>query len=242
MPREPQPIGTVLELWRFPVKSMRGESLGSVRVTPQGLEGDRTFALASTAAPAGKPLLASTERTATLRYTARWAPEPNVTAPDGTTFPLPSPELLHALEKTAGRPGAQLRLEHSPEDPFFDVRPVSLISQSTLQALSSERGHTIDPLRFRSNLVLALAKPQPFAEDTLTGQTLRFGDEDGPQLRILERIPRCRVVSLDPETVIADPTLLRHLAQHHEGRIGVYARVEETGTLRVGDTVWQISA
>lgn len=239
MLRQP-PIGTVLELWRFPVKSMRGESLQEAVLTTHGLEGDRTFALTSTAAPAGKPLLAGAERTATLRYTARMQPSPTVIAPDGTTFPLASPALLHLLETTAAKPGAKLHLEHSPEAPFFDVRPVSLISQATLQALTSERGSTVNPLRFRSNLVLALENGQPFAEDTLTGQLLQFGDAEGPQLRILERIPRCRIVSLDPETTTADPTLLRHLAQHHEGRVGIYARVERPGTLRVGDVVYRL--
>ena len=234
----PQPIGTVLELWRFPVKSMRGESLTEVRLTPEGLEGDRTFALHSTAAPTGKPLLAGAERTAVLRYTARMQPSPAVTTPDGLTLPLPSPELLDVLQ-TVGRAGAQLSLDSSPQDPFFDVRPVSLISHATLQALSDERGSPVNPLRFRSNLVLALGNHLPFAEDRFIGQTLRFGDVHGPQLRILERIPRCRIVSLDPETTVADPTLLRHLAQHHEGRIGIYARVEKPGILRAGDSVWQ---
>ena len=190
----PQPIGTVLELWRFPVKSMRGESLTEARLTPEGLEGDRTFALHSTAAPTGKPLLAGAERTAVLRYTAQLQPSPAVTTPDGLTLPLPSPELLDVLQ-TVGRAGAQLGL--------------------------------------------ALGSHHPFVEDRFIGQTLRFGDVHGPQLRILERIPRCRIVSLDPETTVADPTLLRHLAQHHEGRIGIYARVEKPGILRAGDSVWQ---
>ena len=237
---QPRPLGTVLELWRFPVKSMRGESLAEVRLTPQGLAGDRTFAVSSTAAPTGKPLLASAERTAMLRYSACLEPSPCVTTPDGLTLPLPSAGLLHALETTSARPGARLRLESSPEDPFFDVRPVSLLSQATLQTLNDERGQTVDPLRFRSNLVLGLDGAGPFAEDTLIGQTLCFGHAEGPKLRILERIPRCRIVSLDPETTAADPTLLRHLAQRHEGRLGIYARVEKPGTLRVGDKVWHV--
>lgn len=238
MPR-PLRLGHILELWRFPVKSMRGESLTEVSLTSQGLEGDRTFALSSTAAPTGKPLLASAERTAMLLYTARWTPQPTVTAPDGRSFPLPSAALLAALKTTAASPGAEVHLEHSPEDPFFDVRPVSLISQATLQALTEERGQPVNPLRFRSNLVLALRDHQAFAEHKLTSQTLQVGGENGPLIRVLERIPRCRIVSLDPETIEADPTLLRHLAKHHEGRIGVYARVLKPGLLRIGDPVFR---
>jgi uncharacterized protein YcbX len=38
-------IGTVVSLWRYPVKSMLGEELNSSYVTERGLLGDRTYAL-----------------------------------------------------------------------------------------------------------------------------------------------------------------------------------------------------
>jgi uncharacterized protein len=38
-------VGTVAELWRFPVKSMRGEQLSEVAVTERGVLGDRAYAL-----------------------------------------------------------------------------------------------------------------------------------------------------------------------------------------------------
>ncbi len=234
-----RPLGTLQEIWRFPIKSMRGESLNVANLLPQGLEGDRVFALHSTAAPHGKPLLSGAERTATLRYTARWQPSPTVTTPDGRTLPLPSPELLQTLQHDLAATGARLSLEASPDDPFFDVRPVSLISLATIHALTEEFGAPIDPLRFRSNLVLALEDDRPFAEDHLIGRTLHLGDADGPQLLLLERIPRCRVVSLDPETTVADPNILRHLARRHEGRLGVYARVVRPGALHLGDSIVQ---
>jgi hypothetical protein len=40
-------IGSVAGLWRFPVKSMRGERLEQVEITPRGLVGDRAYALGS---------------------------------------------------------------------------------------------------------------------------------------------------------------------------------------------------
>ena len=39
------PAGSVKEIWRFPVKSMKGERLTEVAVTSQGLVGDRAYAL-----------------------------------------------------------------------------------------------------------------------------------------------------------------------------------------------------
>src|SRR2546428_12997515 len=38
-------VGSVAELWRFPVKSMKGEQLQEVTVTERGVLGDRAYAL-----------------------------------------------------------------------------------------------------------------------------------------------------------------------------------------------------
>ena len=38
-------MASVVEVWRYPVKSMAGERLDSCMVTEQGLEGDRRWAL-----------------------------------------------------------------------------------------------------------------------------------------------------------------------------------------------------
>jgi MOSC N-terminal beta barrel domain len=38
-------VGSVVALWRFPVKSMAGEQLHSVEVTERGVSGDRAYAL-----------------------------------------------------------------------------------------------------------------------------------------------------------------------------------------------------
>jgi uncharacterized protein len=37
--------GSVVALWRYPVKSMMGEELNSTEVTERGLLGDRQFAI-----------------------------------------------------------------------------------------------------------------------------------------------------------------------------------------------------
>lgn len=40
-----QVVGSVSELWRFPVKSMKGERLDQAELTPHGVVGDRAYAL-----------------------------------------------------------------------------------------------------------------------------------------------------------------------------------------------------
>jgi MOSC domain-containing protein len=41
-------IGRVASLWRFPVKSLRGEQLSALEIGPTGVIGDRAYALRDT--------------------------------------------------------------------------------------------------------------------------------------------------------------------------------------------------
>ena len=50
-------VGKVESLWRYPVKSMRGEELQEAFVGFSGVYGDRLFAFKSSAAPKGFPYL-----------------------------------------------------------------------------------------------------------------------------------------------------------------------------------------
>ena len=231
-------VGHIAALWRYPVKSMAGESVPKAALEAQGMAGDRRFAVVSTAAPSGKPLLSSRERAAMLGYTPRLDPLPEVWTPEGTHLPLHSRQLLAHLHMQAAAPAATLHLQSSPDLPLTDVRPLSLLSLATLRGLETELRQAIDPQRFRSNIFLDLADNMPFAEDTLCGSVLQLGDaKHGATLKILERIPRCRMVSLDPQTGAVDPSLLPHLARKHAGRVGIYARVLRPGTVHVGDAV-----
>jgi uncharacterized protein YcbX len=55
-------IGKVDSLWRYPVKSMRGEELDEAFVGFSGMYGDRIFALRSAATPKGFPYLTGREQ------------------------------------------------------------------------------------------------------------------------------------------------------------------------------------
>src|SRR6266404_3815613 len=45
MPHSAQGLGSVVSLWRYPIKSMMGEELNATDVTERGLLGDRAYAL-----------------------------------------------------------------------------------------------------------------------------------------------------------------------------------------------------
>ena len=54
---------------------------------------------------------------------------------------------------------------------------------------------------------------------------------------VLERDPRCQMITLDPDTAIPNPEVLRKVARGHDGTSGVYGAVLSEGMIRVGDAV-----
>jgi hypothetical protein len=77
-------IGRVESLWRYPVKSMRGEELQQAFAGFPGIYGDRVYAFRSSAAPKGFPYLTAREQgqmlrcRAAFRYRERMAAPPNL--------------------------------------------------------------------------------------------------------------------------------------------------------------------
>ena len=249
MSEAPRRLGQIAELWRYPVKSMGGERTADLEVLPDGIAHDRRYAFRSSGAPVGKPRLTSRERAAMLRYTARAAGDRvEVLTPEGSFFPADAPALLTHLQQHLPQ-GHHITLEHEPEaSPYTDVRPIAVVSTQTLATLRRTLGRDVDPRRFRANLVLRFdedvaeqltaAATDAFPEDALAGHTIRIGA--ACRLRLLERIPRCRVVTLDPETAEADPELMKHLDRRHGGRLGVYAAVVTPGRIRPGDAICRV--
>src|SRR5689334_20686801 len=78
-------IGTVESLWRYPVKSMRGEEMPEVFMGFSGIYGDRSYAFKSSAARKGFPYLNANVQQRMLlfrpqfRHPERASRPPNVT-------------------------------------------------------------------------------------------------------------------------------------------------------------------
>jgi hypothetical protein len=108
------PVGgaSVVGLWRYPVKSMRGEELNATEVTDRGLVGDRRFAVVD----------ASTGKVAGAKNPRKWGnffdfhaayvepprrgsklPAVRVTLPDGTMVTSDQPDLTRILSSALGR-------------------------------------------------------------------------------------------------------------------------------------------
>jgi uncharacterized protein YcbX len=157
----------------------------------------------------------------------------DVEAPTGETLPIDDPALIRMLrEGISGAP--DLTLVRS-DRAMTDCRPVSLFSVQSANQLGEEIGTAVDKRRFRANIYLDFSAAGGFAENGLIGRSLRIGSK--MVLSILERDPRCVMITLDPDTGESRPEYLRQVAQAHNGMAGVYGAVLVEGLLRKGDAV-----
>lgn len=229
-------IGTVESLWRYPVKSMRGEELEEVFVATGGIEGDRLFAFRSSAARPDFPYFTARQQPEMLRYKPRILPHPphlEVDTPGGQTFAINAPALIEALRAGVG-PEHQVTLMRS-ERGLADAHPVSIMSLQTARALAEETDTAAEKRRFRANIYLDIPSSAGFAENEFVGRALRIGDE--VVVAILERDPRCMMINLDPDTAVMEPSILKTVAQRHGGTAGVYSSVVSEGIVHRGDPV-----
>jgi uncharacterized protein YcbX len=116
------PRGSIAALWRYPVKSMRGEELDSTEVTERGLLGDRAYALVDV--ETGKVVSAKNPRKwgNMLDFRSRFVEPPQlpasmpparITTPEGATITTDDPGFDDRLSGLVGRP---VRLASSAGD------------------------------------------------------------------------------------------------------------------------------
>jgi uncharacterized protein YcbX len=256
-------IATVDSLWRYPVKSMRGEELSEAFVGFSGVYGDRYFAFRCTTRPKGFPYLTASHQSRLLQFRPRFrhpakAARPtnlaeaealapgltpvyadpadmvvDVETPTGKILAIDDPALLDML--LSGLPGeAVLSLTHS-DRALTDCRPASIISCQCIRRLGEELGVPLDQRRFRANIYLNFHEANGSLENGLVGRSLRIGPK--AVVSVLERDPRCAVINLDPDSGESTPAIFRHVAQIHGGDAGVYAAVLVEGMIHKGDAV-----
>lgn len=236
------------QIWRHPIKGVGAEELGQITLSEsRPLPLDRAWAI----------LASGTEDTGEWQRCgnfARGCLGPSLmavtAAVDGDLITLSHPDQsditvnpetnAQALVDWVAaiydpeRP-APHTLVKAPETGMADAAfpSVSILGRASLDALSEKADHAMDPRRFRGNLWLdGLA---PFEELGWVGRTLRIGDTE---LRVDEKIDRCRATEVDPNTGLRDTNTLQLLRQHW-GHIdfGVKAVVTKGGDIATGDQV-----
>lgn len=238
----------VNEIWRYPVKSVGGETLPSADVTELGIDGDRAWSIFDIAT--GNTLTA--RRTPELLFaTARIVGgDLAVTLPDGSEIGRGDHsdlsawlgrdvELRAASDHDADVGGtyecpigvaddAEWVSWQGPGGAFHDSTRarVSLVSESTLRDW--------DRRRFRTNIVT-----DGSGEDALVGSSVTIGGAGfgGVRLDVVKQIDRCVMVTRPQPHLDRDLDLLKTINAERATFLAVGCLVTDVGPIAVGDEV-----
>jgi uncharacterized protein YcbX len=221
-------MGSLVELWRYPVKSMAGERLHSCEVTETGLDGDRRWALVDGSSNRAGKFLTIRQHELMLSYSARMAGSAvEVVTPRGEVVEMDG-RLVSQLAAETSRPLTLRELEGAN----FDDSPVLLVNAATIDSFGAEVGMELDRRRFRANLYVDGFAPEE--EVAWIGRRVVVGEVE---LEVVSRCERCVIITRDPDTTVAAPEILRALTQTHDLCLGMYCQVRRPGRVSVGDPV-----
>lgn len=240
------------EVWRYPVKSMRGERLDQAIVGPGGIQGDRRWAVVD--AETGVSL--SAKRYANLLRCRAWTAVHGIMIqlPDGTECRVDSAEaaagLTELLEREVTTRSAEatdtIRHEfpkaategtgkpflYTPEtEAFFDCAPLQLLTSATLRELqrllpSSELHQT----RFRPNFFIE-TRETGFIENRWVHKVVTLGSLT---CQVYDNTRRCIMVALAQECLPRDTEIIRNILKSNDGCAGVALRTIDTGLVQRG--------
>jgi uncharacterized protein YcbX len=245
----------ILSLYRYPVKGLSPQRLGSVRLEPgKTLPWDRAYAIENGPGrfdpdnPKHLPkinflMLMRNERLAALRTEFDDETQTLTINRDGRQIAkgaLGSKLGRQLIEQfLAGYMKDELkgppRIVFAPGHSFSDVaaKCVHLVNLATIRDVEGVVGGPLDPTRFRANVFFDGA--EPWAEKKWLGRNLRIGEA---RLKVFAETNRCEATNVNPETAERDtaipPTLLR---TYGHTAVGVYATVATGGEVRPGDQI-----
>ena len=204
-------LGTLAAIWRYPVKSLAAEPLARTHIASDGIPGDRASAL--------------------------FAGEGHARA--GKTYEGIHDDRLHlwkraedAVADASGR-GVQLA-ERSDNAPYHFSLPISLIFDRWIAEVEASIGETLDPLRWRPNLVARAAPAFDLTEEHLIGKNITVGSV---VLRVVKAIKRCVVPSYDLTGGPLTPEVQTYVVHERANIMGVYCTVETAGYAQTGDAL-----
>jgi uncharacterized protein YcbX len=237
----PIEIGQIEAIFRYPVKSMRGEALDAATLGWYGLDGDRRLAFRRLDEPGGLPWLTGTRLPDLLLFTPQRhdggngdALPTHVLTPDGEQMPVFGEALAAAVGRRYRAPVEMMHLNHG----IFDEGAISVITSDTVREVCRLAGRTADVRRFRPNIVVRSTRAVPFEEDEWVGGVLTFGEvDDAPAVAVTLRDVRCAMVNYDPDRGSAAPEVLTAVVRAHQNTAGIYGTVTRIGRLAVGQTI-----
>jgi uncharacterized protein len=258
----PNGAGTVVAIYRYPVKGLSAEKMERVVLTPgECLPHDRQFAIAlgSTRFDPQHPewlpkihfvMLMRDEKLAQLQ--TRYNAESGVLAISKNGRVLLHARITDAEEcKLVGEfftnfladaINGPLRIVSAPGHAFADAgrkpnattdKYVSLINRSSIAALETAVGVAVDPIRFRANIYFDGASA--WSEHDWIDRELDLG---AARLRVISPITRCAATQVNPVSAKRDLDIVAALGRAFgHTNMGVYAEVVAGGEIAVGDAL-----
>jgi len=223
------------------VKSMRGEGLEAAELGWHGIEGDRRLAFRRMADRSGFPWLTASQVPELLLYVPQRQDDAagelptHVRTPDGEEMAVFGEDLAAEVGRRYGSPVEMMQLRHG----IFDDASISMITSETVREIGRLASQSLDPRRFRPNVVVRLSRLAPFQEDEWLGGVLSFGKgDDGPAVAVTMHDVRCSMVNLDPDSATSAPEVLKAIARANKNNAGIYGGITRTGRLSVGQPVF----
>jgi uncharacterized protein YcbX len=246
-------VGTVAQVWRYPVKSFQGELVDALDLAPGGATGDRTLAVVD---PAAGKVLSAKRHADLLMASARVAGERVlVTLPDGSEHAADDPGVHQALSDWLG---LDVRLAPPPADGVFpmemysgmsdedspvfdwpgppgtwlDLADAHWLTTTSLAAIApAHPDGQWDVRRFRPTALIETSAAG-FAEEAWT--SIEVGTVAS---EVLMATPRCSMPSRAQPGLERDKAIGTTIRDVNANNLGVYASVTQSGTVRVGDSV-----
>jgi uncharacterized protein len=207
----------VAELWRYPVKSLRGEQIHETDITELGIPHDREIVV----------LREHVRRVATARTKFKLLGlQGSLNGGDKAAInghPWDSPEAHDLVADACGEP-IQLLQFAGPQR--FDVLPLLVATDGAIAYMN------VDRRRFRPNIILGGV--EGLTEREWEKKNLRIGDVviHAAQLR-----GRCVMTTYDPDTQEQDVSVLHRIVKELEGTFALDCSVVTPGHIKVGDPV-----
>jgi uncharacterized protein YcbX len=198
-------IGQVEAIFRYPVKSMRGEPLDAANLGWHGLDGDRRLAFRRMDNRSDFPWLTAGKLPELILFTplgregdAREDGDQgnlptHIRTPDGKELPVFGEDLAAEVGRRYGSPVEMMQMKHG----IFDDASISVIVSDTVREIARLAGQSfdvqgLDVRRFRPNVLVRLLRPAPFQEDEWLGGVLSFGEgDDAPAIAVTMHDVRC---------------------------------------------------
>lgn len=242
-------VGEIAALWRYPVRSLRGEQRHELEIGLDGVLGDRRYGIAD---PEIAELVSSAQGkrrwrslvTMSARYDGALrdiglgdgaTPPPVVIeTADGATLRSDDADADLRLAQILGRP-ARLVRDGTVKAPY-DYAPVHLLTTATLAAFATHYpASRFEPARFRPNIMLDTGTLEGFVESGWIGRVLAVGNH--LRLVVKEHCVRCVMTTLAQGDLPQDPAILQVVNETNGTHAGIYADVTKMGTVSEGDPV-----